>query len=118
MSEKNPPKTYSVVHNATAVGRAYSSRTVGTRHSATAQGTASWSAAWDRRREFWLVNWGWLIVAVAITIASAFLGLLFVGGPGVIVSLIIGAVEFWVGPKAVTIVRDTVREIRQRGDDG
>ena len=38
--------------------------------------------------------------------------------PGVIVSLIIGAVEFWIGPKAVTIVRDTVREIRQRGDDG
>jgi hypothetical protein len=56
--------------------------------------------------EFWKVNGTWLIVAVAIFVFSSFVGLLFAGIPGVIISLLIGAVEFWVGPKAITLVRE------------
>ena len=56
--------------------------------------------------EFWKHNVAWLLVVVALFVFSLFVGLLFVGIPGMIVSLLIGAVELWVGQKAITLVRE------------
>ena len=53
-----------------------------------------------------------MIVLTAISIASAFVGLVVAGVPGVIVGLIIAVVEFVVGVYAI----GKVREIARGGD--
>ena len=80
--------------------------------SITDQLSTSDSVSWERRREFWEVNWPWLVLVGIISIASPFVGLVIAGVPGVIVGVIIGVVEFVVGIYAV----GKVREITRGGD--
>jgi hypothetical protein len=70
------------------------------------------SVSWARTREFWEINWPWLILVAVISMASPFLGLLIAGIPGVVLGLVIGAVEFVAGLYAI----GKVREITRGGD--
>jgi ribosomal protein L37E len=65
-----------------------------------------WSVSWTRTREFWEINWPWLILVVVISVASPFLGLLIAGILGVLLGLVIGAAEFVVGLYAIGKIRD------------
>jgi len=65
--------------------------------------------SWERRREFWEVNWPWLILVGAISVTSPFIGLLIVGAWGVVVGFFIGIVEFVVGAYAIGKVREITR---------
>lgn len=62
--------------------------------------------AWQTTREFYQKNKPVLAFTIAITIASAFVGLFFAGLPGVIVGLVLGAISSLLGPRAVTKVRE------------
>jgi hypothetical protein len=70
------------------------------------------SVSWERRREFWEVNWPWLVLVGVISVVSPFVGLVIAGLPGVVVGLLIGVVEFVVGIYAI----GKVREITRGGD--
>ena len=61
---------------------------------------------WKSRREFYEKNRALFWVIVAITIISPFLGLLLAGIPGVFVGLLLGGASYFLGPHAVTKVRE------------
>lgn len=67
------------------------------------------SVSWERRREFWEVNWPWLILVSVISVTSPFIGLMIAGVLGVVVGLLIGVVEFVVGIFAIGRVREIMR---------
>jgi hypothetical protein len=121
MSEtaETKPRTYRVVHNATAKGTATSTRTVGKTNQATAKGTAtlSWVHMGERVRVYWERHPVWFVVNVVLVVGSPFLGLWFVGWWGVVVGLAVGLLSFWVGPKASTKVRENAQGEIARGGD-
>jgi hypothetical protein len=53
-----------------------------------------------------------LSTVIAITVGAPFLGLVFAGWAGVTVGLVVGVATFFLGPRAVT----RVREIRHGGE--
>lgn len=57
-------------------------------------------------REFYEKNTTALILSIIITVISSFLGLFIIGWIGVIVGLVLGAISFWVGLRAITKVRE------------
>ena len=67
------------------------------------------SVNWERRREFFEENpkIKWLIRA--ITVGSPFLGLVFLGFVGLVLGLILRILSYWLGPYAVTKVREIER---------
>ncbi|MEA1876819.1 MAG: hypothetical protein U9N86_08130 [Bacteroidota bacterium] len=67
------------------------------------------SAGWKSTREFYEKNRALLLVVIAITIISPFLGLLLVGIPGLILGLLLGGVSYFLGPWATTKVREIER---------
>ena len=70
---------------------------------------SKWMKSKERRRQFLEVNWPWLILLVIISVASPFLELLILGTWGVVVGLLVGAVEFVVGLYAIGRVREITR---------
>jgi len=61
---------------------------------------------WQSTREFYEKNSVLLLVVIAITIISPFLGLLFVGIPGLIIGLLLGGGSYFIGPIAAKKVRE------------
>jgi uncharacterized oligopeptide transporter (OPT) family protein len=76
--------------------------------SATTRGSAqiSSTARLQSVREFYEKNTTALILSIVITVISSFVGLFVIGLIGVIVGLVLGALSFWVGIKAITKVRE------------
>lgn len=66
----------------------------------------SGSVGWKSRREFYEKNRALLWVIVAITVISPLLGLLLAGIPGVIVGFLLSGASYFLGPRAVTKVRE------------
>jgi hypothetical protein len=67
------------------------------------------SIGWIKRREFYDKTPWALTTVIVITIAGPFLGLLVAGWPGVIIGLLLGAVTYFIGPYAMTKVREIER---------
>lgn len=67
------------------------------------------SLNWERRREFFEANpkIKWLIIA--ITFGSPSLGLILSGLVGLVIGLSLGLLSYWLGPLAVTKVREIER---------
>ncbi|WP_147094498.1 hypothetical protein [Nitrosococcus oceani] len=64
---------------------------------------------WEKRREFYEKHpLAWATV-IAITIGAPFLGLFLAGWAGVIAGLALGGIAYWIGPIAVTKVREIER---------
>ena len=57
-------------------------------------------------REYYEKNTLMLTIVVGITVFSSFLGLFLGGVPGVFAGLLLGAVSFFLGPRAETKVRE------------
>lgn len=64
---------------------------------------------WENRREFYEKKPLALAAVLAITFGAPFLGLVLVGWIGVVVGLALGAAAYWIGPFAVTKVREIER---------
>ncbi len=64
---------------------------------------------WEKRREFYEKNLLAFIAVVVITFGAPFLGLLLVGWAGVVAGLVLGGAAYWVGPFAVTKIREIER---------
>lgn len=64
---------------------------------------------WEKRREFYERKPLALVTVIAITAGAPFLGLVLVGWVGVIAGLMLGAVAYWIGPLAITKVREIER---------
>jgi len=64
---------------------------------------------WEKRREFYERNLLAHIAVIVITFGAPFLGLFFVGCPGIIAGLALGGVAYWIGPVAITKVREIER---------
>lgn len=56
--------------------------------------------------EYYERNAGVFVIAIIVTVASSFLGLFLVGLAGVFAGLALGAISFFLGPKAATKVRE------------
>ena len=69
------------------------------------------SLKWESRREFNEKNPKINLLIIVITFGSPLLGLIFYGPVGVIIGLFFGLLSYWLGPHAVT----KVREIRRTG---
>jgi len=67
------------------------------------------SLKWVSLREFYETNPKIKWVLIAITIGSPLLGLIFYGLVGVIIGLFFGFLSSWLGPHAVTKVREIMR---------
>ena len=65
--------------------------------------------AWEKRREFYEKKPLALVAVIVITFGAPFLGLILIGWIGVLVGLLLGAVAYWIGPIAVTKVREIER---------
>lgn len=64
------------------------------------------SVAWQSTHEYYEKHRGWAAASIALTIVSSAIGVLPLGVWGVAIGLILGVVSFYVGPKAVTRVRE------------
>ncbi|NGZ10254.1 MAG: hypothetical protein CV088_12835 [Nitrospira sp. LK70] len=64
---------------------------------------------WEKRREFYERRPLALVSVIALTVGAPFLGLVLVGWAGVIAGLMLGAVAYWIGPLAITKVREIER---------
>jgi hypothetical protein len=64
------------------------------------------SLAWQSTHEYYEKHRGWAAASIALTIVSSAIGVLPLGVWGVAIGLILGVVSFYVGPKAVTKVRE------------
>ncbi len=64
---------------------------------------------WEKRREFYEKQPWALATVIAITLCAPFLGLVLVGWIGVLVGLVLGALSYWIGPLAITKVREIER---------
>ena len=64
---------------------------------------------WERVREFYEKNHSIKAVIIAIAVLSPFLGLFVAGIPGVVVGLFLSAASYFLGPSAVTKVREITR---------
>lgn len=62
--------------------------------------------AWETRREFYEKNILALVVVALIAIGSPVLGLFIAGLPGVLIGLLLSGVSYFLGPIAVTNVRE------------
>ena len=62
---------------------------------------------WEKRRELYEKKPLALATVIIITLCAPFLGLVLIGWVGVIAGLALGVVTFWIGPFAITKVRDT-----------
>lgn len=60
------------------------------------------SLSGEKRREYYQKNKKVLLVVIAITVISPFLGLVILGPLGVIVGLALGGVSYYLGPMAAT----------------
>ncbi|MCU7875163.1 MAG: transposase [Candidatus Thiodiazotropha sp. (ex Lucinoma borealis)] len=60
------------------------------------------SISGEQRREYYQKNKKVLVVVVAITVISPFLGLFVLGPLGVVVGLVLGGVSYYLGPMAAT----------------
>ncbi|CAG1013751.1 hypothetical protein [Geobacter sp.] len=58
------------------------------------------SLSWETRKEYYQKHKGALLVVVAITVLSPFLGLVIVGPIGVVVGLALGGISYYLGPIA------------------
>lgn len=65
--------------------------------------------AWEMRREFYEKKPLALAAVIGITFSAPFLGLVLVGWVGVIIGLALGAAAYWIGPFAITKVREIER---------
>lgn len=64
---------------------------------------------WETRREFYEKMPLALAAVIGITFGAPFLGLVLVGWVGVIIGLVLGIVSYFVGPYAITKVREIER---------
>ena len=64
---------------------------------------------WEKRREFYERKPLALVTVIAITADAPFLGLVLVEWVRVIAGLMLGAVAYWIGPLAITKVREIER---------
>lgn len=64
---------------------------------------------WEKRREFYEKKPLALASVLAITFGAPFLGLVLVGWLGVVVGLALGGLAYWIGPSALTRVREIER---------
>lgn len=64
---------------------------------------------WEKRREFYERRPLAFVSVIALTIGAPFLGLVLVGWVGVIAGLVLGAATYWIGPLAITKVREIER---------
>jgi len=64
---------------------------------------------WEKRREFYEKKPWALTAVIGITFGAPFLGLVLVGWVGVVMGLALGAIAYWIGPFAVTKVREIER---------
>jgi len=64
---------------------------------------------WEKRREFYEKKPWALAAVIAITLGAPFLGLVLLGWAGVIAGLVLGGAAYWIGPFAVTKVREIER---------
>ncbi len=65
---------------------------------------------WEHIREYYERHWILLSIVLAVTVGSPFLGLFLAGWPGVVVGLIIAVITYFLGPQAVTKVREIQKE--------
>ena len=70
---------------------------------------AAGRVTWEKRREFYERQPVALGAVIAITVGAPFVGLLLVGWIGVFAGLALGGVVYWLGPIAVTKVREIER---------
>jgi len=64
--------------------------------------TATDSVGGEKRSEYYQKNKKALMIVIAITVISPFLGLFIFGPLGVVVGLALGGVSYYLGPMAVT----------------
>ena len=69
----------------------------------------SMKVGWETVREFYEKNRSILAVVIAIAVSSPFLGLLVAGIPGVVVGLFLSVASYFLGPHAVTKVREITK---------
>ena len=67
------------------------------------------SLKWESRREFNETNPKINLLIIVITLGSPLLGFIICGFVGVVIGLFFGVLSYWLGPRAVT----KVREIKQ-----
>ena len=61
---------------------------------------------WQTTHEFYEKNHGALLALILLSVASPFIGLFLAGWWGIMAGLLLGAVSYVLGPKAVTKVRE------------
>lgn len=64
---------------------------------------------WEKRREFYERRPLAVVSVIALTLVAPFLGLVLVGWVGVVAGLMLGAAAYWIGPLAITKVREIER---------
>ncbi len=64
------------------------------------------SLSWKTTREFYEKDYWALAAVIIITILSPFIGLFLAGIPGALVGLFLGGIAYYIGPTAITKVRE------------